>query len=326
MYERKVINIFTLIYDGNNLAYRSNSVMELSTKDGRRTSAIFGVLNSIPKDVKLLHSEHKIDINEVIMVWDCGRNKRRTELYPEYKRNRKHDDTEDDKLWYSQFLEQTNVIHEFVKNLGVKSIKIQGQEADDIVFGLTKMLFSERPDEEGAIIVSTDEDFLQLVSEKIYVYSPIKNILYTPDNFESIFGINLKYFLDYKVLQGDNSDNIGGIQGIGEKTSKKLVTNYGGIPGILENSAELMKSKVTGRIFTPEGLSILDRNNQLINLADFVDTSDIDEALLEIVEEQPSIDDTEVMGFLKNYQLSSLIMKYKEWIRVFKSVNNSYYD
>ena len=209
--------------------------MELSTKDGRRTSAIFGVLNSIPKDVKLLRSEHDIDINEVIMVWDCGRNKRRTELYPEYKRNRKHDDTEDDKLWYSQFLEQTNVIHDFVKNLGVKSIKIQGQEADDIVFGLTKMLFSERPDEEGIIIVSTDEDFLQLISEKIYVYSPIKNILYTPDNFEEIFGINPEYFLDYKILQGDSSDNIGGIQGIGEKTRMTPNSRLASKPAMLSS-------------------------------------------------------------------------------------------
>lgn len=315
-----------LIYDGNNLAYRSNSVMELSTKDGRRTSAIFGVLNSIPKDVNLLFKEYKMQVSEVIFAWDGGRHKRRTTLYPDYKKNRKHDKTEEEKEQYASFLNQTAIIHEFLETVGVKSIKIKGQEADDIIYGLTKQLTDEREEESRIVIVSTDEDFLQLISDKIYVFSPIKGILYTPKKFNSVFDMDYKSFLDYKILQGDSSDNISGIQGIGEKTSKKLVVEYGGISGILSHPENLMKSKVTSRIFTLDGLETLKRNNQLINLEGFVDLREIAEDIEKAVFEQPYVDDKAAMKFLKEYQLTSIIIKYKDWISTFKQINRAYYD
>jgi DNA polymerase-1 len=319
--------VVTVIYDGNNLAYRSNSVMELSTKDGRRTSAIFGVLNSIPKDINLLKDDYNILASEIVMVWDYGRNKRRTDLYPEYKGNRHHDQTEEDKQWYEEFIAQTNVLHQFLPFLGVKSLKIKGNEADDLVYCYVKDTLETREDDQKLIvIISTDEDFLQLISERVCVFSPIKKVLYTSENFSELFGIPLEYFVGYKILNGDSSDHIKGIQGIGEKTAKKLVNEYGGLPGVLNSYRELKKSKVTARIFTNEGLSLLDRNNQLINLREFVDTTEISPEVNEQIELQPFIDNKRVTEFLKEYQLSSLLVKYKEWVQPYKSVNNRYYD
>ena len=138
----------SVIFDGNNLAYRSNSVMELSTKDGRRTSAIFGVFNSIPHSVKTVEEELDVEVGEIVVVWDCGRNNRRTTLYPEYKGGRRQNQTEEDKLWYEEFIQQTNIIHDNLPLLGVKSIKQKGQEADDLIYTWINRCRDLRQDDE----------------------------------------------------------------------------------------------------------------------------------------------------------------------------------
>lgn len=315
----------TLIYDGNNLAFRANSVMELKTKSGIRTSAIYGVLNSISKDLSLFR-KRGIDIDEVIFSWDCGKSKRRLDLYPEYKANRKKQrEKEEDKQKYADFIQQTSIIHEFLPSLGIKSIKIKGWESDDIMYGLTVAIQDRQDEENSVIIVSTDEDFLQLVSQQVSVFSPIKDIHYTYENFKEKFGISLEGFLSFKILLGDSSDNISGIQGIGEKTGKSLIDTYGDLPGILSHKNDLTKSKVTSRIFTEEGLLTLDRNLKLIGLEDNVDLTPIYTNLQECLRDQPYIDNKEVKSFLMKYQLSSILVKYPEWIREFKQLNKNYY-
>lgn len=320
----------SVIFDGNNLAYRSNSVMELSTKDGRRTSAIFGVFNSIPHSVKTVEEELDVEVGEIVVVWDCGRNVRRTTLYPEYKGGRRQDQTEEDRIWYEEFIQQTNIIHENLPLLGVKSIKQKGQEADDLIYTWINRCRDLRQDDEENrfIIVSTDEDFLQLISEDTCVYSPIKKIMYTYDNFYDLFGIKPENFLTYKVVRGDDSDNISGIRGIGDATGKKLVNTFGNMDSIMRNRnhPDLVKSKVLSRLFTPEGLRTLDRNNKLINLTDYVDINETKDYIDDSIRVQPYVDDSSARKFLMDYQLSSILMKYKEWIRVFKSVNSIYFE
>lgn len=319
----------TLLIDGNNMAYRSNSVTELTTKDGRRTSAIFGVLNSIFHEIHNVSDELDIEVGEIVVAWDFGRNKRRLTLFPEYKRNRKHDDTEEDRTWYEEFIQQTEVLHNMLPLLGVKSLKLSGQEADDLVYTWIHLAEQLRDDEDNYfVIVSTDEDFLQLVSDNVSVWSPIKKIMYAYENFKDLVGIAPEQFISYKVLKGDSSDNISGIAGIGEVIGKKLVNQYGNLSSILANAKnpELRKSKVSSRIFTPEGLEILDRNNKLINLADYVDVEETRKDVEALIQQQPSVSDGEVKAFLMEYQLSSILMKFKEWIRVFKSVNNTYFE
>lgn len=317
----------TIVIDGNNLAYRCNSVTELTTKDGRRTSAIYGVLNSIPNDIKNVEKLLGEPIHECVVVWDYGKNKRRLNLYPEYKGTRKHDATEEDKLWYEDFITQTNILHESLSLFGIKSLKVKGQECDDLIYSFISLARKHRDDEENHfVIISTDEDFFQLISSDVSVYSPIKQIYYTHNNFLELFGVLPEYFLGYKILKGDTSDNIIGIRGIGEKTGKSLVNTYGGLQGILDprNRENLMKSKVTSKIFTPEGLQTLDRNNQLIGLEEFVDVDETKQEVEEILFETPDIHTKGILNFLREYQLSSLLSKYTEYIEVFKQLLENY--
>lgn len=318
----------TLLIDGNNLAYRCNSVTELSTKDGRRTSAIYGVLNSIPGMVREVSDELDKELSEIVIAWDYGKNKRRLNLYPEYKGNRHHTDTEADKSWYEEFITQTGILHDMLPLIGVKSIKVKGQEADDLIYTYLALARQSRDDEDNYfIIVSSDEDFLQLVSEDTAVYSPMKKIMYTDLTFPDLVGLQPNQFMDFKVLKGDSSDNIKGIQGIGDVTGKKLISKYGSLNGLLTSpDPDLRKSKVTQRIFTPEGLTILDRNNRLINLPAYVDLGETREEILTAIQEQPAVSDRSAKAFLMEYQLSSILVKYQEWIRLFKQVNLAYYS
>lgn len=319
----------TIVIDGNNLAYRCNSVSELSTKDGRRTSAIYGVLNSIPNEIRNVEKLLGKPVHECVVVWDYGKNKRRLNLFPEYKGTRKHDKTEEDKIWYEEFIQQTNILHESLGLFGIKSLRVKGQECDDLIYSFISLAkFHREDDENHFVIISTDEDFFQLISPEVSVYSPIKQIYYTYDNFKELFGIAPEYFLGYKILKGDTSDNIVGIQGIGEKTGKALVNTYGGLQGILDirNRPNLMKSKVNQRIFTPEGLATLDRNNQLIGLEEYVDITEAQEEVEQILFSTPDLYSKGVLAFLKEYQLSSLLSKYSEYIEVFKHLLENYYS
>lgn len=314
-----------LVFDGNANAYRANCVVELCTKQGFRTSAIIGTLNIVHSTVDTLSKMYSAPVKEVIFVWDKGRSPRRMEVYPDYKGNRKKEFTPEDKQWMEDFFNQTTVLHENFHLFGIKSYRKDHWEGDDLVLGFTTQL-SHRYPSDVSVVVSTDEDFHQLISDNVHIFSPIKKILYTPDNYKELMGIFPELFLTYKILKGDSSDGIPGISGIGEKTAKSLVNTYGDLEGLLEHKADLLKSKRFAKIFTAEGLAILDRNNKLINLQDYVDLSPVLQDIDEILDEEPVVDHKLAREFLMKYQLVSLLVKYHNWIELFDDVANNFHE
>lgn len=314
-----------VIFDGNANAYRANCVMELSTKQGFRTSAIMGMFNIIHSTLESLSKIYDVPVKEVIVVWDKGRSPRRLEVYPDYKGNRnKKEFTPEDKRWMEEFFQQTDVLHENLPLFGVKSYRKDHWEGDDLVLGMTTCL-SRRYSDDISVIVSTDEDFHQLISSTVHIFSPTKKILYNPSNYKELMGISPELFLTYKLLKGDGSDNIPGISGIGEKTAKSLVNTYGDMEQLLEHRDELIKSKRFAKIFTAEGLSTLDRNNKLINLKDYVDLSPIITEIEEVLDEEPIVDHKSARKFLMQYQLVSLLVKYNTWIELFDEAVDNFY-
>lgn len=310
-----------IIFDGNNTAYRANVVTELCTKQGERTSAIIGTLNITHNVIQTLEKELDKPVKEVIFAWDMGHSKRRLEVYPEYKHNRKKEFTPEDNQWMDEFKKQANLLHDNLPLFGVKSIRFNGWEGDDVIFGIVSLL---KNSQDTVVIVSTDEDFHQLISSNVSIFSPIKKVFYTQENYKEMMGIEHDSFLTYKILKGDSSDGISGIAGIGDKTAKTIVNKYNDIDGIFDNAEELKKSKRTAKIFTKEGLEILDRNNKLINLIDYVDTSDIIDEIKEILLEYPVVDVRESQKFLTRYQLVSILTKYRSWIMAFDSVTDNF--
>ena len=111
-----------ILFDGNNTAYRCNCVTELYTKDGRRSSAVHGTLNTTHSTIEKLSEMLSVPVKEVIYGWDFGHNPRRTSLFPEYKGDRHKDDNDEEKKqWRAEFYSQTNDLHDNLPYFGVKS-------------------------------------------------------------------------------------------------------------------------------------------------------------------------------------------------------------
>ena len=195
-----------LIIDANNLLHR---VYWIGESRGQSVNAVYLFLNSVKKYANMFKP------NDIYLAWDSRlikgiKNFRRLARDGQYKGTRDH---ERNKNVYN--IEAP--VHETVSLLGIKNIFPGIMEGDDVMSWLSENLPGNN------VIVSVDQDFLQLVQETVSVYSPIKDIHITNENFEEIVGVSPKDFLSYKALIGDKSDNIPGVPKVGDKTAKKII-------------------------------------------------------------------------------------------------------
>lgn len=206
-----------LIVDGTNLAHRARHAYQL-TFHGRDTSVTYGVIRMLMAMIK----SHRP--TSVIFCWDGGTPGFRKRLIPQYKAGRKQ--IRDNDPDWGMFLSQLAELEEILPYTGVLQVRRKGIEADDLIAQAAQLSMEDN------LIISTDEDLLQCVSESTSVVRPTKgkDVLYTVDNFEELVGIPLFQFVAYKVLMGDSSDNIDGVRGVGPKTALKILLNQGKVP------------------------------------------------------------------------------------------------
>ena len=203
----------TLLIDSNNLLWRSSGKPPL-THDGIRTEAVYIGINMLRTYLQ------RFEPDSCIMVWDGGRDKRRTEKFPDYKRKKK-EPTPVEKQERKILFSQADLLKLGFELLGLTQCQCKGFEADDIIYNFVK---KSDPTSE-AIVVSTDEDMFQLftIKKNLIVYSPTKDKVMTKSDVEEKFGFPIEYFATYKALAGDSSDNIPGVNGIGPVKAKKLI-------------------------------------------------------------------------------------------------------
>lgn len=156
------------------------------------------------------------ECKNVVSVWDKRlirgvKNYRRSATQAEYKGNR-------DEEKNTRVFAHEDITTELLNLLGVKNMYPGILEADDVISWMCRETSGTK------VVVSVDQDMLQLVDERTCVYSPIKDVLITHENFESHVGVDREQFLRYKSLMGDKSDNLPGVTKCGPKTAKKLVT------------------------------------------------------------------------------------------------------
>lgn len=310
-----------LIVDGNNLAYRCDYALDLYTSTGKRTSVISGGLNSLNNLILNLQEMLDENVTDMIVVWDSGKAERRLKLLPEYKGQRHKETDEESVLRRQELKEQMNYFCRILPYFGVKSLKINNQEADDLAYVL-KCEYRKRGIDEDLVFITTDEDYLQLVDENTMVWSPIKELLITKENFEKLIEVPLEYFIQYKALAGDKSDNIPGIKGIGKKTAKSLITKYKTIENVLEDTENLEKSKRLQPLLLDESKEQLSINLQMIDFS-YVEYSDISKEINDFIDAESVINIKEVMKVLKENQLVDIFSKLESFLRVFKSIENT---
>jgi 5'-3' exonuclease/transcription antitermination factor NusG len=216
-----------LIFDGHNLAYRSEKALRfvpggtLTDLEGKPTSIIFGFLRSVAVLRK------RFDQANIYVVWD-GSRQRRVKDYPEYKATREpHGD---------EVHEEMQRLREILPLFGINQAYNPDEETDDLIAHLVKVKHKGKHN----LIVSTDRDFLQLVTYTDLVLVPKvgsrPETLYDPDKVVLEYGVAPSRMTHLRSLIGDDSDNLPGVARIPRKVIASLLTTHGSLEGLLNSS------------------------------------------------------------------------------------------
>ena len=225
-----------LVVDGNSILNRAfYGIKPLTTKDGQFTNAIYGFLTMFEK------MKSDVEPDAVAIAFDLKAKTFRHEAYALYKANRKG--------MPEELHQQMAPLKELLTDLGYQLVTCEGYEADDILGTLSKTCADTG---NTCVIATGDRDSLQLVNDRVSVRLA-KNLngtmLYTPEVVKEEYGVEPKKLIEIKAIQGDSSDNIPGVAGIGPKGATDLIQKYGDIDYIYEHLDELdikpgMKAKL----------------------------------------------------------------------------------
>lgn len=280
-----------LVVDGNSIINRAYYGMRpLTTKDGKVTHAVYGMINIISKQLTALKPDY------AAVAFDVKAPTFRHEMYPEYKAGR-HATPED-------LLSQFPDAKECLSLMGLHVLELPGYEADDIQGTVAKM--AHGADDTVAYVLSGDRDLLQLIDDKVTVLlatnSDTRNM--NEAEFTAEYGISPSQFVDMKALMGDSSDNIPGVAGVGKKTAESLIQNFSTLDGIYEEIDDKRISKgVREKLLRDKDNAYLSRDLARINT----------KAPLGLCLEDLAIKELDRSGLYKKFtelELNSLIVKF----------------
>ncbi len=209
------------LIDGNSIAYRAFYALpeDLATKSGQVTNAVFGFTRMLIRLLKDFHPDG------IAVAWDVSRKTFRTEAYPEYKAQREKAP--------DHFRGQLPLMDEVLRALQINQLRMEGFEADDIIASLTRNAVEDGWE---VLIVTGDRDAFQLVGGRVqvvYTRRGISDIVLADDAYiQEKYGITPSQYVEYASLRGDNSDNLPGVPGVGEKTASRLIAEHGTVDGV----------------------------------------------------------------------------------------------
>lgn len=285
--------IKTLLIDGSNLMKIGFHGVKDLYSDGSHLGAIYHFINTIRK---FLEEEN---YDKVVVFWDAeNSSSTRKELYPQYKGNRKQDMNE---YKLESYLTQNARIKEYLEEVFVRQVEMVYNEADDLI-----AYYCQRSINEEITIFSSDKDLTQLISEKVSIYSPNSKQYFKQGDMITINKVQIPHYnvLTCKILTGDNSDNINGIEGLGEKTLVKLFPDMQVKPCTMEeirvnagNIVQEKKSKVLENILigkTKNGIlgeEFYTTNKKIVDLSNPLITENAKELVEQIIND--TIDPTD---------------------------------
>ena len=271
-------NSRVLIIDGLNTFIRSWTTNPSMNEDGDHTGGVVGSLNSIGYQIR------KFNPTRVIVIFDgSGGSKKRKKIFEGYKSertknrfrvNRQYPELMNEEEEQLSMKRQFIWLNDMLDYLPLSTMIYDGMEADDAIAYISQDLVQ---DDEEAFIVSTDKDFLQLVSDKITVFSPTKKKIYNREEVYKEWGMYPQNLLLFRTLDGDKSDNIPGVKGCGLKTFLKRFPEFDDDIHIsfdeLFKTCEERKGKYKIYDTILENEEIILRNRDLMSLTDLTITS-----------------------------------------------------
>ncbi len=226
------------LIDAMAMIYRAYFAMigrPLKDGKGNNVSAIYGFVNAM---LRILEEENP---DHIAVCFDTEKPTFRHKEFPKYKAQRA--EIPDDMPW------QINEVKDIVKLYNIPMIELEGFEADDIIGTLVK-----QAENEGVLsyMVTPDKDYMQLVSDKSFIYKPTKTSMGSSGGMEVVgiegvkakFGVVPEKVIDILGLMGDAADNIPGVKGVGEKTAISLIQEYGSIEDLYVNIEKITKPKL----------------------------------------------------------------------------------
>ncbi|OQY28823.1 MAG: DNA polymerase I [Candidatus Cloacimonetes bacterium 4572_55] len=246
-------NLF--LVDGHALAYRMFFAFRdqnLST-DGKPTSAIYGFITTILRLLDAYKPSH------FAVVFDPSGSTHRHEMYDAYKATREK--------MPSDLAEQLPRIHEFLSAMDCPVIEEPGFEADDIIGAIAEKFGSQGT---NVVIYSADKDFMQLVTDRVRMLKPGRrgadDKWITAIEVQKKFGVQPNQVIDALAMIGDVSDNVPGIDGVGEKTAAKLLAKHGSLDRILENTAQLSHKRARTFFSNPINIDLIRLSKKLVTI------------------------------------------------------------
>ena len=222
-----------MLLDGHSLAYRAFFALpaeNFKTATGQTTNAVYGFTSML---INLLRDEAP---THVAAAFDVSRKTFRSELFPDYKAQRAKSPEE--------FGGQVELTKDVLGALGIPVMAIEGYEADDIIATLATQAEGRGFD---VLVVTGDRDSLQLVDDAVTVLYPKRGVSeltrFTPEEVEAKYGVTPAQYPDIAALRGDNSDNLPGVPGVGDKTAAKWIRQYGSLNELVDHVDEI-KGKV----------------------------------------------------------------------------------
>ena len=211
-----------ILVDGTAYVYRAFHANQLSTSTGEPTGAVYGFANMLNRMIR----QH--EPSYIVVVFDAKGKTFRDDIYSEYKQNRPP--MPDD------LRSQYGTIRQMVDAMGIKTLSIEGVEADDVIATLVDTFHDSSL---RTVIASSDKDLAQLVTDEVVMLDERKGVLLGPNEVMEKFGVPPGLIIDYLVLIGDTSDNIPGVPLVGPKTAAKWLMAHGSLDSLIDNAALL---------------------------------------------------------------------------------------
>jgi len=218
-----------LLVDGNAILHRAyHALPPLTDRSGQIINAVYGF------SIMLLKAIEDLKPSYLAVCFDTPKPTFRHKEYIGYQAQRPKMD--------SELSSQIKIVKDLLVSFGIPFYEIEGFEADDLIGTLAK-----KAGEKFEVFIATgDRDILQLVDDRVKVYSPIKGLsqtkIFDRKTVEEELGIKPEQIVDYKGLVGDASDNYPGVAGIGPKTAVKLLSRFGNIEKIYKNIDKIEKN------------------------------------------------------------------------------------
>jgi DNA polymerase I len=277
------------LIDGYGFVFRAyHSLPPLTRSDGTPVGAVYGFVNML---IKLLAS---LEVTHAAVVFDSGSKTFRNDIFPDYKANRPPC-PEDLKPQFS-------IIRQSAEALNLAILEKVGFEADDIIATLAKQA---EKDGFEVLIVSSDKDLMQLITERVLMYDAMKNRLVGIAEVKEKFSVEPNKVLDVLSLMGDASDNVAGVRGIGPKTAAELINEFGSLENIFLNLDKIKQEK--RRQILTEGENSAKLAKILISLKEDVELGISAEDL-----KVQSLEPHKLVAFLEEQGFRSLITRIKK--------------